>query len=227
MAWRCSAPSNAALVDNLCRSGLIRDAAARDAFLAVDRADYAPARPYDDCPQLIGHGATISAPHMHAAAVEHLLPRLRAAAADVRVLDVGSGSGYLTHLLAELAGPRALVVGLEHVPALRALGEANMRKSVTGAALLNSGRVRFRVGDGRRGHPGDGGAWDVIHVGAAAREVHTPLLAQLRAPGCLFIPVGDDWGDQHVWRIDKDVEGRVERTRLFGVRYVALTDPPE
>lgn len=213
MAWRCSGGSNAALVDNLWRHGLITDEAVREAFLRVDRAHYAPASPYDDAPQPIGHGATISAPHMHAAAAEHLLPRLRpppspspgspspspaaAAAAAPRVLDVGSGSGYLTHVLAELVGERGLVVGVEHIAELRDLGEANMRKSPAGARMLDAGRVRFRLADGRLGlredpRPGEeahGSAWDAIHVGAAAAEVHPQLLDQLKAPGrCVCFP---------------------------------------
>lgn len=190
MAWRCSGASNAALVENMWRHGLITDASVKEAFLRVDRGHYAPSRPYEDSPQPIGHAATISAPHMHASAVEHLLPRLLASPAP-RVLDVGSGSGYLTHLLAELVGDRGLVVGLEHIPELRDLGEANVRRSAGGARLLSAGRVRFSLGDGRlglvedarQGEEAGGTAWDVIHVGASAREVHPQLIDQLKSPG--------------------------------------------
>lgn len=159
----------------------------------VDRAHYAPVAPYEDSPQSIGHKATISAPHMHAAATESLLPHVLPSAARPapRVLDIGSGSGYLTHLLAELVGDEGLVVGLEHIKALKDLGEANMSKSAEGRALMDSGRVRFRVGDGRKGwreEPREGEedlgtGWDAIHVGAAAVELHQELVDQLRAPG--------------------------------------------
>src|SRR5699024_4329267 len=110
----------------------------KEAFLHVDRAHYAPTLPYDDSPQAIGHAATISAPHMHASAVEHVLPYLLPSAASPapRALDVGSGSGYLTHVLAELVGERGMVVGLEHIKPLRDLGEVNMGKSADGRALL-------------------------------------------------------------------------------------------
>ncbi|RDA95677.1 hypothetical protein CP533_1257 [Ophiocordyceps camponoti-saundersi (nom. inval.)] len=237
MAWRCSGLSNAALVENLWRHGLITEEVVKEAFLRVDRAHYAPTNPYQDSPQPIGHMATISAPHMHATAIEHVLPfaRPRAASPAPRVLDIGSGSGYLTHVLAQLVGERGLVVGLEHVPALRALGEANMRKSEEGRRLLDDGRVAFRLADGRLafafaarpGEEGGGVGWDVIHVGAAASELHPQLLGQLKAPGCMFIPVEDkDSLEQYVWRVEKDGEGKVSQKRLFGVRYVPLTDAP-
>ncbi|PHH74325.1 hypothetical protein CDD80_3164 [Ophiocordyceps camponoti-rufipedis] len=230
MAWRCSGRSNAALVENLWRHGLITEAAVKEAFLRVDRAHYAPSNPYQDSPQPIGHNATISAPHMHASAAEHVLAFARPSAScpAPRVLDVGSGSGYLTHVLAEMVGEAGLVVGLEHIAALRDLGEENMRKSGQGRRLLESGRVAFRVGDGRLGcRFGGEDGWHVIHVGAAASEVHPQLLAQLKAPGCMFIPVEDrDSTEQYVWRIEKDAEGNISRERLFGVRYVPLTDAP-
>lgn len=78
----------------------------------VDRAHYAPFEPYQDRPQSIGHNATISAPHMHAAACESLLQFLQPGA---RVLDVGSGSGYLTHVIAELVQPGGKVIGVDHI----------------------------------------------------------------------------------------------------------------
>lgn len=205
-----------------------------------------------DSPQSIGHGATISAPHMHATAAEHLLSVLQPPASagrpssqarPTRVLDIGSGSGYLTHLLAELlpadapsdtgdGKAPASVVGLEHIQALRDMGERNMSKSEEGRALLASGRVRFRVGDGRKGwvEPGEEEAgWDVIHVGASAVEVHDELVQQLRSPGRMFIPVDDEdgTGGQHIWAVDKDAQGVVTKKRLFGVRYVPLTDAPK
>lgn len=120
---------------------------------------------------------------MHANACEHVIDFL-SPDKERRVLDVGSGSGYLTHVLAELAGEKAMVVGLEHIQELKDLGEANASKSEEGRKLMETGRMRFRVGDGRKGWIEDGrGDWDVIHVGAAAKEVHPELLAQLKAPG--------------------------------------------
>ncbi|KAI0508743.1 protein-L-isoaspartate O-methyltransferase-domain-containing protein [Xylaria bambusicola] len=270
MAWRSSGRCNKSLVENLWTNGMIKSDPVKDAFLAVDRAHYAPSSPYEDSPQGIGHRATISAPHMHANAAESLLPYLlpskSATRRPRRVLDIGSGSGYLTHIFAELAGGNAVVVGVEHIAALRDLGESNMRKSPEGRELLASGRVRFRVGDGRKGwvepetlstssmspsaaeaieagkavdgkdahgrnvggaaDESDAQGWDAIHVGAAAAELHEDLVKQLRKPGRMFIPVEDEGGMQYIWVVDKDVDGNIEKKRLYGVRYVPLTDAP-
>ncbi|KAI0157130.1 protein-L-isoaspartate O-methyltransferase [Hypoxylon sp. FL1284] len=262
MAWQCSGTSNAGLVETMWRNGVITQPAVKEAFLRVDRADYMPeggaSHAYQDSPQFIGLGATISAPHMHAYAAEVLLPLLTGAPLTPppspssssppakpprrrRVLDVGSGSGYLTRLLAELAGDDAEVVGLEHIPGLVRLGERNTRKTPEGRRMLDAGRVRFRLGDGRAGcrepsgkeeepaaaeDGSDGGAagWDAIHVGAAAAVMHEPLVRQLRRPGRLFIPVGAAADSQFVWIVTKDARGEVTMEQSHAVRYVPLTD---
>ena len=123
---------------------------------------------------------------MHASAAESLLPFLLP---NSRVLDIGSGSGYLTAVLAEIVqregGSRGRVVGLEHISALRDLGEGNMGRGERGREMLSSGLVKFVVGDGRRGWRGEGGeeGWDAIHVGAAAAVMHEELVEQLKSPG--------------------------------------------
>ena len=166
---------------------------------------------------------------MHAHASESLLPFLPTTSTSsnpTRILDIGSGSGYLTHVLAELAGTNSRVVGLEHISALVELATANMKKSAEGRSLLDSGRVRFVCGDGRKGWP-DEAPYDAIHVGAAAAEAHGPLLDQLKAPGRLFIPVQGSLGGQYVWVYDKDENGNVSKEKLFPVSYVPLTDAPK
>lgn len=162
---------------------------------------------------------------MHASATESLLPYLHPSA---RVLDIGSGSGYLTAVLAKLLGPGGggIVVGMDHIQALVDLAEKNVGKSEEGKEWLGSGKVRFVKGDGRLGLEEEGGGgWDAIHVGAAAKETHKALVDQLKAPGRLFIPVGDDM--QYIWVIDKGEDGGVTRKKSFGVRYVPLTDAPK
>jgi protein-L-isoaspartate(D-aspartate) O-methyltransferase len=79
-AWRPFGSSNTDLVHNLKLSGIVKSADVAKAMGAVDRANYAPYEPYYDSPQPIGFGQTISAPHMHAYALEHLSPNLRVSA---------------------------------------------------------------------------------------------------------------------------------------------------
>ncbi len=236
MAWRCSGRTNAELVANLFAAGLITSPRVRDAMSAVDRAHYCPSSPlaaYEDSPQSIGFDATISAPHMHASACESLLsfmPENRGA----RVLDVGSGSGYLTHVLANLVcgpdgGGDGKVVGIDHIQGLVDLARTNMRRSEEGRKLLDSGKVELVCGDGCKGYP-PAGPYDAIHVGAAARELHPDLVEQLKSPGRMFIPVedhdGGGWGGQWIWVVDKDEHGTVTKRKDMGVRYVPLTDAP-
>ncbi|KAI4185522.1 MAG: hypothetical protein L6R41_004067 [Letrouitia leprolyta] len=221
MAWRSSGSTNAGLIANLKNNGLITTERVANAMLAVDRAHYTSAFPYEDSPQPIGFSATISAPHMHASAAESLLPHLHPSA---RVLDIGSGSGYLTHVLANLLGPDGRVVGIDHIQGLVNLATSNMQKSDSGRSMLASGKVRFVKGDGREGWQ-EGGPYDAIHVGAAAKEEHKGLVEQLKAPGRMFIPVGA--GNQWIWVVDKGVDGVVKREKTFGVRYVPLTDAPK
>uniref|UniRef100_A0A1I7XHV0 protein-L-isoaspartate(D-aspartate) O-methyltransferase n=1 Tax=Heterorhabditis bacteriophora TaxID=37862 RepID=A0A1I7XHV0_HETBA len=103
MAWRCSGSSNRELIDNLQKGHIFSSHRVRDAMIAVDRGDFAPHGPYLDQPQGIGWNATISAPHMHASALEYLKDHLVEGAC---ALDVGSGSGYLTTCMARMGDGR-------------------------------------------------------------------------------------------------------------------------
>ncbi|MCJ1378039.1 hypothetical protein MMC17_001135 [Xylographa soralifera] len=222
MAWRSSGSSNAALIANLAENGLIKSDRVRKAMLNVDRAHYAPELPYQDSPQSIGMSATISAPHMHASASESLLPFLYP---NSKVLDVGSGSGYLTHVLANLIEPNGKVIGVDHIQGLVDLANRNMGQSAEGKELLASGRVQFIKADGRKGWP-EGGPYDAIHVGAAAVEAHESLVEQLKIPGRMFIPVGDRFS-QYIWVIDRKNDWSIEKQKSYGVMYVPLTDAPK
>ncbi len=116
---------------------------------------------------------------MHASAAESLLPFLYPGA---RVLDVGSGSGYLTHVLSNLVGPNGRVIGVDHIQGLVDLATNNMSRSAEGKEMLRTGQVALVKADGRKGWK-EGAPYDAIHVGAAALEAHASLLEQLKAPG--------------------------------------------
>lgn len=101
------------------------------------------------------------------------------------MLDVGSGSGYLTHVLAELVKPGGTVVGIEHIQPLADIARKNTAKSAEGRELLANGNITYVKSDGRKGWTGKGGekGYDVIHVGAAAVDFHQELIDQLKRPG--------------------------------------------
>lgn len=159
---------------------------------------------------------------MHASACESLLPFLQPGA---KVLDIGSGSGYLTHVLAELVKPDGVVIGVDHIQPLIELSTKNTGKSEEGRQLLQSGAIKYIKADGRQGWK-EGAPYDAIHVGAAAAEHHQALTDQLKAPGRLFVPVADGWM-QHIYVIDKKEDGSVEKKKMYGVQYVPLTDAPK
>lgn len=241
MAWYCSGSSNAEMINNLFSSRLIKSERVKKAMLGVDRGHYSPTNPYADSPQSIGYSATISAPHMHGHACEYLLPYLRPGS---RVLDIGSGSGYLTHVFANLitddssppSSADGHVIGIDHIQGLVDMSRKNMGKTDDGRKLLESGKVKLVIGDGRLGWPEEG-PYDAIHVGAAATTIHPALIEQLRAPGRMFIPVDSNGekggprlmgfgGPQYIWVVDKKEDGSVHKEKIFGVSYVPLTDAP-
>ncbi|KAK9468149.1 protein-L-isoaspartate O-methyltransferase [Lipomyces arxii] len=219
MAWRCTSSSNSGLVDNLTNAQILKSPQIINAMRSTDRAFFSPRSPYQDAPQSIGHGATISAPHMHAMALESLQQYLHPGAT---VLDVGSGSGYLVAVMSKLVQPNGVVCGIEHIQALHESAILNFIASDPDAQrLLDSQQVRFECADGRQGWPGL--TFDAIHVGAAAHIVPQSLIEQLNSPGMIFIPVGTP-GSQYIYEISKDSRGQVTHSKKYGVSYVPLTD---
>jgi len=223
MAWRSVGNSNADLIRQLKDYGVISTESVAEAMLGTDRQHYSPRNPYMDAPQSIGHGVTISAPHMHAFAMEYLRDHMKPGA---KVLDVGSGSGYLTacfyrYIKSQGENANTKVVGIEHQPELVRQSTANL--NADDVNLLQSGQLIIVEGDGRKGCP-EHGPYNAIHVGAASPELPNALIEQLAKGGRLIVPVGPAGGDQYMQQYDKDMSGKVTNTRLMGVMYVPLTD---
>ena len=175
------------MVEALSKHGIIRHPRVAAALLAVDRGDFVldPSTAYYDTPQPIGHGATISAPHMHAHVLEHMHDKLVPGAV---ALDVGSGSGFLAAAMCELVSPGGRVFGIEHIPALVEWSKRNVAKHHP-QLLATGGPLTLLEGDGYAGLPAEG-PFDAIHVGAAAPSTPVALLDQLKVGGRLIIPVG-------------------------------------
>ncbi|CAO1620038.1 unnamed protein product [Sympodiomycopsis kandeliae] len=226
MAWTCSGKTNSELINNLSKKGLLSNERVKRAMTLVDRKNYClpsgASQAYSDSPQSIGYSVTISAPHMHAHAIESLLPFLPSETNN-SILDIGSGSGYLLACFHHLT-TNGKVVGIEHIQPLVDQSIQNLKNDKLGEALEKAS-IQVVKGDGRLGWP-DGAPYNAIHVGAASSpNVLATLEAQLARPGRLFIPVEDpDTLDQDIYHVDKDSEGKITRKKMYGVRYVPLCD---
>jgi protein-L-isoaspartate(D-aspartate) O-methyltransferase len=142
---------------------------------------------YEDRPQHIGCGQTISAPHMVAIMVEAL-----EVGPGMKVLEVGAGSGYHAAVLAEMVRPGGAVFSVERVPELVRSAKANL-------ASAGYDEVTVLLSDGTVGLSKEA-PFDRISVAAAAPAVPRPLMDQLADGGILLVPVGDR-GYQQLIRI--------------------------
>jgi protein-L-isoaspartate(D-aspartate) O-methyltransferase len=168
----------------------VKDEAVLAAMAAVPRHLFVPeplrGEAYDDRPLGIGEGQTISQPYMVAAMTEALAVR-----AGDRVLEIGTGSGYQTAVLARLA---ASVVSIERHAALAERARAVLER-------IGAADVEVRVGDGTAGAP-DRAPFDRILVTAGAPAVPETLREQLADGGRLVIPVGPS-GFQRLTIVDR------------------------
>ena len=188
----------------------IHDPRVLDAMRKVPRHEFVPEafRPdaYGDHPLPIGEGQTISQPYIVAAMLEYL-----ALEATDRVLEIGTGSGYVTALLSLLS---AEVYSVERHAALAATAEDTLRR-------LEYRNVTIRVGDGSQGWK-EYAPFDAILVSAATAEMPPTLFAQLREGGRMMVPVGPS-SSQELQLISK-VSGEPEVKNLEGCRFVPLVE---
>lgn len=193
--------------DQIARRGVLDDAVLA-AMSAVPRHLFVPAesrsRAYDDVPLPIGEGQTISQPYI----VAFMSEAIRARGSD-RVLEIGTGSGYQTAILARLV---ARVYTIDCRPDL---AEAARRR----LGALGITNVAYRIGDGARGWPEEA-PFDAILVTAAATELPRPLVEQVGAHGRLVLPVGRE--EQDLIRVTRAGDEPV-REVLLAVRFVPLT----
>jgi protein-L-isoaspartate(D-aspartate) O-methyltransferase len=180
------------------------------AMRAVPRKYFLPrelaAQAHEDKPLPIGHDQTVSQPSLVAFMTAQL-----ALTPLSRVLEIGTGSGYQTAILAELAGE---VFSIERIPELSAAAKQRL-------AMLGYKNIALRVDDGAHGWP-ESVPFDAIILTAATREIPHRLLAQLKMGGRLVAPEGEPNEDQTLLLIEKNPAGDIRRFDLGAVRFVPL-----
>ena len=140
---------------------------------------------------------------------------------DAHILDVGSGSGFLTVALSKMANDTGTVVGIEHIPELYNFGITNVKKNH--GNLLQNGKIIFIKGDGREGYK-KFAPYKAIHVGAASEKIPIALTEQLACNGRMFIPIGKKGETQNIYLVDKDSNGDITFKSILSVCYGMLTD---
>lgn len=193
-------------------AGGIGDEMVLEALRRVPRHRFVPkelaARAYADRPLPIGKGQTISQPYI----VAYMTEQLGVKPSD-RVLEIGTGSGYQAAVLAELA---AQVYSIEIVAELS-------RRAAAVLCELGYDNVHLRIGDGWAGWS-EAAPFDRIILTAAPGQVPQPLIDQLAFGGRLIAPLTDrPSGNQWIWLLDKDADGRITKRRMLAVRFVPMT----
>jgi protein-L-isoaspartate(D-aspartate) O-methyltransferase len=166
-------------------------------------------RAYFDAPVPIGHGQTISQPYIVALMTELVRPQ-----PGDRVLEVGTGSGYQTAVLARLAA---------HVHTIE-LEEALGRRAEEVLREQKYDNVTVRFGDGYAGWP-EHAPFDIIVVTAAPEHVPQPLLDQLKPRGRLIEPVGPRFSVQQLQLLAQDTAGQITTRNVSPVMFVPLRRP--
>ena len=207
--------SNKKLINNLTVDGYLKTPATIDAFEAIDRARFIPqdleTLAYVNEPLPIGHGQTISQPLTVAFMLELLRPKR-----GEKILDIGSGSGWQTALLAHIVGKKGKIIAIEKVLPLKAMTEENVEKY----GFIKKGIVKVIWDDGSKGAPENlipKGGFDKIIAAASAEEIPKEWIIQLKVGGRLVAPIKNS-----IIVIDKLSATEFKEEAHFGFRFVPL-----
>jgi protein-L-isoaspartate(D-aspartate) O-methyltransferase len=199
------------LIENLIRDGYLKTPLIIEAFRKIDRKDFVingfKEYAYVNEPLQIGYGQTISQP----LTVAFMLELLRSQPGD-KILDIGSGSGWQTALLAHCVQPNGKVFAIDRIPELVEFGKKNVAKY----NFLEKGIVEFVCGDGSRGFEKQA-PFDKIIVAAAAEKIPEALKKQLKINGRLVIPIKSS-----IWLFVKKSDDNFEKQEFPGFAFVPL-----
>lgn len=205
--------SSKQLIDDLINEGYLMTPRIIDAFRKIDRADFVPEESkleaYVNAPLPIGYGQTISQPLTVAFMLELLKPEK-----GDKILDIGSGSGWQTALLAEIVGASGQVFGLEIIKALKEFGKKNVAKY----GFIEKGIAKIIPVNGSIGFEKEA-PFDKIIVGAMSSIAPKTFLGQLKTGGRLVIPYAGS-----VWLLVKKSEKEFEEYEYPGFAFVPLVE---
>jgi len=165
------------------------------------------AEAYDNNPLPIGHGQTISQPYIVA-----IMTDLLNLTPHDKILEVGTGSGYQTAILAEL---------VEQVYSLEIIDDlTHHAKEIL--IQLNYKNIELKTGDGYYGWP-EHGPYDAITVAAAATHIPVALTEQLKPGGIMMIPIGTQHITQKLMLVKKELDNQIKTQEVLPVSFVPLT----
>jgi len=199
------------LIDSLIKEKWLKTPRIIQSFKKIKREGFMP----DDIKVLaeineampIGHSQTISQPLTVAFMLEQLQPK-----PGDKILDIGSGSGWTTALLAEIAGKKGKVTAIEIIPELKKFGEKNVSKY----NFVKMGMVQFICADGSLGYEKEA-PYDKILVSASASKVSKDWKNQLRVGGRIVAPIKES-----IWVLEKKSEKEFKITKHPNFVFVPL-----
>jgi protein-L-isoaspartate(D-aspartate) O-methyltransferase len=201
------------LIENLISEGWLKTPRIIEAFKKIKRIDFLPEE-LKDLAELnealpIGYGQTISQPLVVAFMLELLQPR-----EGEKILDIGSGSGWTSALLAEIVGEKGKVIAMEIVPELVEFGKNNVKKY----NFIEKKIVEFVLGDGSKGYPKEA-PFNKILVSAAAKKCCESWKEQLKVGGRIVTPISNS-----IWLFIKKSEKEFEEFEYPGFVFVPLIE---
>ncbi len=200
--------TNKELINSMLLNGALKSQNIKEAFEKIDRKYFIPKEfkdhIYDDRPLPIGKDQTISQPSTVAFMLERLEPK-----EGEKILDIGSGSGWTTALLCQIAGKNGSVTGLERVDELVKKGRENIARFNFGknCDIQKAGKT-LGIEDEK---------FDKILVSASAKEIPKELFSQLKIGGILVIPIQNS-----IFRFKKISAMKVEAKEYPGFVFVPL-----
>ena len=198
------------LIQHLTSLGVLKEPNIIAAFGAIDRKDFVlpdyREAAYEDYPLPIGSGQTISQPYTVAFMLELLQPK-----SGEKILDVGSGSGWTTALLAHIAGSKGHVYGTEIIPELVTFGQRNLANYRLPQAQIVQAAKKLGMTQEA--------PFDRILASATASSLPKELVQQLKVGGILVIPVRED-----ILRVRKISETKTDIQKFPGFMFVPLIE---